>query len=82
MSKPVVDWDSFAWHIRDALRAGGASLRDFERITGVDHNTILRATQGRPVRVEAYLALCDLLDADPKYWFTDHEGTDVHARQN
>lgn len=80
--KPQIDWDSFAWHIRDAIKDGGASLRDLQRITGVDHATIQRASQGRPIRVEAYLALCDLLDADPRYWFTDAEGVTAHERRD
>ncbi len=80
MPAPTVDWDSFGWHLREALQS--ASLRDLQRITGVDHATIQRASKGKCVRVEAYLSLCSLLDSDPLYWFTDSDGNSIHERRD
>jgi len=51
------------------MQDAGASSRDFERLTGVDHNTINRLTNERPVSAEAMLAVCEVLEIDPMTLF-------------
>lgn len=64
-----VDWDCFSWHVRDALEQSKGSLRDMQKLTGVDHATLSRICHGKPCRVDAYLAICELLEVDPMYFF-------------
>ena len=65
MPKPEIRWDRLAWRLRTALKDSGASLRDFERITGVDHATLCRLAADKPVKAEALLAVCEALEIDP-----------------
>lgn len=64
-AKPEIRWGRLAWRLRTALKESGASLRDFERLTGVDHATLSRLAAEKPVKPEALLAVCDVLEIDP-----------------
>lgn len=73
MPKPTVRWSRLAWRLRTALKESGASLRDFERITGIDKATLCRLTAEKPVKAEAMLAVCEVLDIDPMSLFVSHD---------
>lgn len=62
---PTIRWGRLAWQLRTAMKDSGASLRDFERLTGVDHNTLQRVTLEKPCKAEAFLAICEVLEIDP-----------------
>lgn len=78
MSKPTIRWGSLAWRLRSAMQDSGASLRDFERITGVDHATLSRLAADKPVKAEAMLAVCEVLEVDPMTLLVP-AGSDEHA---
>lgn len=69
-AEPHINWRRLGWRLRSALNDSGASLRDFERITGVDHTTLQRLTTDKPVRAEVMLAVCEVLEIDPMSLFT------------
>lgn len=79
MGKPEIRWGRLAWRLRTAMKESGASLRDFERLTGVDHATLCRLAAERPVKAEAFLAVCEFLEIDPMTLFMATGSVDVEA---
>lgn len=72
---PTIRWRRLAERLRAALKDSGASLRDFERLTGVDHNTLQRVTLEKPCKAEAFLAICEVLEIDPMTLFVANAET-------
>lgn len=73
MEPPRVDWECFAWNLKDHMQEVSMSTRDVEAATGVDHATLSRASNGKPCRVEVYLALCAWMKAKPMYFLCEQE---------
>ena len=73
MTRPSIDWGCFAWNLRDFMSESGLSMRDVQRLSGVDKSVIARVTGEQKdwrCRPEAYLALCQMMGANPTYFFT------------
>lgn len=79
---PTINWGRLAWRLRSAMSDHGASLRDFERMTGVDHATLQRLTRERPVKAEAFLAVCEVLEIDPMTLFVAARDADAADARN
>ena len=54
----AMDWMHLARSLRARIDETGYSLRELEGITGIDHATLSRATNGKPCTVASYLAIC------------------------
>lgn len=77
MRKPEIRWGRLAWRLRTAMKDVGASLRDFERLTGVDHATLCRLAADKPVKAEAMLAVCEVLEIDPMSLLVSGDETEI-----
>lgn len=73
MGKPSIRWGRLAWRLRCAMKDSGATLRDFERLTGVNHHALHRLSHDKPVTAETMLAVCEVLEIDPMTLLVPHD---------
>lgn len=80
MPKPTIRWGRLGWRLREAMRESGASFRDFERITGLDHNALHRVANDKPCKAEAFLAVCEVLEIDPMTLYVAEPNDELHQQ--
>ena len=80
MPKPTIRWGRLGWRLREAMQNSGASFRDFEKITGLDHNALHRIANGKPCKAEAFMAVCEVLEIDPMTLYVADAPEDIHQR--
>lgn len=65
-SLPVIDWGSFAEHLRACIEARGQSFRDLaDELGGITFASLQRICSGRPCSAEVYLWLCTEFRINP-----------------
>jgi DNA-binding Xre family transcriptional regulator len=69
MGKPMIDWDSVAWNLKDHMETEALTLRDLQKETGVSKSVLSRICDGKRCTPEAYMAVCAAMGAKPTYFF-------------
>jgi len=69
MGKPMIDWDSVAYNLKDHMEVEGLTLRDLQKKIGVNKSILSRICNGKRCTPEAYVAVCVEMKAKPTYFF-------------
>lgn len=65
MTLPLLTLDGFARRVSDALEQRGTKLRDLEAEIGVTKSVISRASRGKSVSAENFVALWNWVHSTP-----------------